>query len=101
MTIQDSAHRHRLATLQRAFLRGKVTQACREAGISRTLFYRWHCRSLRYGPDGLRLQPTRPPRWPWQAGPASEHAVLAYALLCPTHGPARMAIQWRQPLWCV
>jgi hypothetical protein len=30
---------------------------------------------------------------------ALEHAVLAYALLCPTHGPARIAAQLRQPRW--
>jgi hypothetical protein len=46
--------------MQRATL-GNVTQACRTAGISRTLLYR--SRKLR--------QPT----------PALEHAVLAYALL--------------------
>jgi transposase InsO family protein len=63
--------------LQRVVLLGSVTQACREAGISRTLFYRWRR----------------------QAIPALEHAVLAYALLWPMHGPARIAAQLRQPLW--
>ena len=40
-----------------------------------------------------------PTRWPRQATPALEHAVLAYALLWPTHGPARIAAQLRQPRW--
>ncbi|TMI78712.1 MAG: helix-turn-helix domain-containing protein, partial [Bacillati bacterium ANGP1] len=84
MTLEDSVRRHRLAILQRAALLGSVTQACREAGISRTLFYRWRQRYLRYGAEGLRPRPTRPTRWPRQAIPALEHAVLAYALLWPT-----------------
>src|SRR5579864_967658 len=44
MTLEDSVRRHRLAILQRAALLGSVTQACREAGISRTLYYRWRQR---------------------------------------------------------
>jgi hypothetical protein len=40
MTREDSVRRHRVAILQRAALLGNVTQACQEAGISRTLFYR-------------------------------------------------------------
>src|SRR5437899_7742691 len=99
MTLEDSVRRHRLAILQRAALLGSVSQACREAGISRTLFYRWRRRYLRYGAEGLRPRPTRPTRWPRQAIPALEHAVLAYALLWPTQGPARLALQLRQPLW--
>jgi hypothetical protein len=31
--------------------------------------------------------------------PALEHALLAYALLWPTHGPARIAAQLRQERW--
>ena len=99
MTLEDSVRRHCLVILQRAAVLGSVTQACREAGISRTLFYRWRRRYLRYGAEGLRPRPTRPTRWPRQAIPALEHAVLAYALLWPTHGPARIAVQLRQPLW--
>ncbi|MER3460747.1 MAG: hypothetical protein C4303_06390 [candidate division GAL15 bacterium] len=97
MTLEDSIRRHRLAILQRAALLGNVT--CREAGISRTLFYRWRRRYLRYGAEGLRPKPTRPTRWPRQATPALEHAVLAYALLWPTHGPARIAAQLQQLRW--
>jgi len=85
--------------MQRAAQLGNVTRACQEAGISRTLFYRWRQRLLRYGPEGLRPRPTRPTRWPRQAIPVLEHAVLAYALLWPTHGPARIASQLHQPRW--
>ncbi len=99
MTLEDSVRRTRLAILQRAALLGNVSRACQEAGISRTVFYRWRQRFVRYGPDGLRPRPTRPTRWPRQATPALEHAVLAYALLWSTHGPARIAAQLRQPRW--
>lgn len=99
MTLEDSVVRHRLAVIGRAAALGNITQACREFGISRTLFYRWRQRLLRYGQDGLRPRPSRPTRWPRQATPALEHAVLAYAWLCPTHGPARIAAQLAQPKW--
>ncbi len=99
MTLEASVLRHRLAIIQRAQQLGTVSRACREAGISRTLFYRWKRRLLRYGPDGLRPRPSRPTRWPRQATPALEHAVVAYALVCPTHGPARIALQLRRPQW--
>jgi len=99
MTLEDSVRRHRLQIMQRAAALGNVTRACEEAGISRTLFYRWRKRVLRYGPDGLLPRPTRPSRWPRQATPALEHAVVAYALLWPTHGPARITAQLRQARW--
>jgi len=99
MTLEESVLRHRLAVMQRAAALGNVSQACREFEISRTLFYRWRKRFTRYGRDGLRPRPTRPSRWPRQATPALEHAVVAYVLLWPTHGPARIAAQLRQPRW--
>ena len=99
MTLEDSVRRHRSAILQRAALLGNVTQVCHESRISRTVFYRWRQRFLRYGSDGLLPRPTRPTRWPRQAVPALEHAVLAYALLWPTHGPARIAAQLRHERW--
>jgi hypothetical protein len=69
---------------------------CREAAISRTLCYRWKRRYLRYGEAGLLPRPARPRRWGRQSSPALEHAVLAYALHWPTHGPARLADQLRR-----
>ena len=53
MTLEDTIHRVRLRVMARAQELGNVSQACREAGISRTLFYRWRQRYLAYGPDGL------------------------------------------------
>jgi len=39
MTLKDSIHGLRLRVMRRAAELGNVSQACREAGISRSLFY--------------------------------------------------------------
>ena len=43
MTLDESIQGMRLRVMQRAEATG-VSAACREAGISRTLFYRWRQR---------------------------------------------------------
>lgn len=97
MTLEDSVVVHRLQLLRLAEQLGSVTQACRQHGVSRTLFYRLRRRLLRYGEAGLRPRPSRSQRWVRQSAPQLEHAVLAYALAWPTHGPQRIADQLRQP----
>jgi len=64
MTLEDKVHVSRLRVLQRAKELGNVSAACREAGISRTLYYRWKRRFALYGIDGLhpRRTATRPGR---------------------------------------
>lgn len=96
MTLSDKVMELRRQVIQRAAAGIPATRVCREAGISRTLFYRWKQRYLRYGDAGLRPRPARPRRWGRQSSPALEHAVLAYALHSPTHGPHRIADQLRQ-----
>ncbi len=98
MTLDDSVHAFRLRVMARAAALGNVSQACREAGISRTLFYRWRRRYTAYGADGLhprRQGPRRgrPPALSLQA----ERTILALALAWPTWGPARLAAQLAQP----
>jgi hypothetical protein len=96
MTLMDKVMQLRRQVIQRAAAGIPVTRVCREAGISRTLCYRWKRRYLRSGDAGLLPRPARPRRWGRQSSPALEHAVLAYALHCPTHGPHRIADQLRQ-----
>lgn len=84
MTLMDKVMQLRRQVIQRAAAGIPVTRVCREAGISRTLFYRWKQGYLRYGDRGR------------QSSPALAHAVLAYALQWPTHGPHRIADQLRQ-----
>ncbi len=62
MTLEDSIHGIRLRVMSRAQELDNVSRACREFGISRTLFYRWRKRYLAYGPDGLHPRRTRPQR---------------------------------------
>src|SRR5215472_6335784 len=52
MTLDESIQGMRLQVIRRATQIG-VSAACSEAGISRTLFYRWQQRLSRYGVDGL------------------------------------------------
>lgn len=98
MTLDDSVHAFRLRLMARAQILGNVSQACREFGISRSLFYRWRKRYLAYGPDGLHprrhgARPGRPPMLSVQA----ERAILALAITWPTWGPLQLALQLRLP----
>src|SRR5215510_4632969 len=80
MTLDESIQGMRLQVIRRATQIG-VSAACAEAGISRTLFYRWQHRLGRYGVDGLhprrlRARPGRPPQLPVQV----ERQLLAVAI---------------------
>lgn len=98
MTLNDSIHGLRLHVMHRAQELGNVSQVCREAGISRSLFYRWRQRYLAYGPDGLHPRQTAARRGrPSTVPVAMERAVLAMALAWPTWGPARLSAQLARP----
>ena len=94
MTLEDKVHAFRLHVLQRAEELGNVSAACREAGISRTLFYRWKKRFTRYGIDGLhpRRNKSSPGRRP-QLDSTKERKVVAMALSWPAWGPKRLSLQ--------
>ena len=53
MTLEDSVHAFRLRLFRRADELGNVSAACREAGLSRSLYYQLRKRFVRYGPEGL------------------------------------------------
>lgn len=97
MTLEQKVLALRLFVMQRAQELRSVTEACRQLGISRTLFYRWRSRFLRHGEDGLRPRPPRRARPLQQASALVEQAVLSYSGLWPTHGPARIAQQLTRP----
>ena len=92
MTLDESILGMRLRVMRRAHELGNVSAACAEAGISRTLFYRWRERFERYGPDGLhpRRRQARPGRPP-QIAPHIERLVLGLALAWPTWGCGRLS----------
>jgi hypothetical protein len=57
MTLDDSVHAFRLHLMARAPAVGNVAQGCRDAGISRGLFYHWRKR-VRFRLDGGKRAPT-------------------------------------------
>jgi transposase InsO family protein len=88
MTLEDSIHSQRLRVLRAAEQLGNVTAACRQFGMSRTVFYRLRRRLEQYGPDGVHpkrrgARPGRPPAVSVQ----TERRVMAIALAWPTCGP--------------
>ena len=94
MTLEDRIQSTRLRVLQRAQELGNVSAACREAGISRSLYYRWKKRFESYGIDGLhpRRTASRPGR-PLQLDSTKERRIVAMALSWPTWGPKRLSLQ--------
>jgi transposase len=92
MTLEDKVHGLRLQVIQRAEQLGNVSRACREAGISRALFYRWRRRLERYGQDGVhpRRHRARPGR-PVQLAPETERLLLSVAVSAATWGASRIA----------
>jgi transposase InsO family protein len=98
MTLDQSIQGMRLQVMRRASEVG-ASAACREAGISRTLFYRWQQRLSRYGVEGLhprrlKARPGPAPQW----APAVERRLLAVAIAEATWGAARLAA-YAQRLW--
>ncbi len=81
MTLDDSILTMRLRVMRRAQELQSVTLACREAGIWRTVFYRWRKRFERYGADGLhpRRQRARRVR-PREIAPHVERLIMGVAL---------------------
>lgn len=96
MTLEQKVHGLRLHVIQRAATLGNVSRACREAGISRALFYRWQQRLERYGQDGVhpRRHRARPGR-PVQLPPETERLLLSVAVSAATWGAARIAAYLR------
>jgi transposase InsO family protein len=102
MTLDESIQGMRLQVIRRASEVG-VSTACQEAGISRTLFYRWQKRLARYGVDGLhpRRHAARPGPLP-QLSAQAERQILAVAIAQATWGCRSLATHlarwWRLSL---
>ena len=94
MTLEDKVHAFRLRLFRRAEELRNISAACREAGISRSLYYQLRGRFERYGSDGLHPKhrqgrPGRPPLLDAQI----ERRILAEALAQPGWGPQRISDQ--------
>src|SRR2546426_1159136 len=91
MTLDDSILGLRLRVMRRAQEAG-VSAACREVGISRTVFYRWRKRLERYGADGLHPRRRPPPRGPpGQLAPEGERLIVSGALSAGASGGGGIA----------
>lgn len=91
MTPFDSIQTFRLRVIERAKRNG-VSSACREFGVSRTVFYRWRKRFLAYGPDGLHPRRMTAARGrPSSVAPQLERRVVAQSLAYPFAGPQRLS----------
>jgi len=92
MTLEDKVHGLRLQVIRRAVELGNVSRACRDAGISRALFYRWRKRAERHGLDSIhpRRQRARPGR-PVQLPAETERVILSVAVSAATWGATRLA----------
>ena len=102
MTLEDKVQSHRLHALQRAQQLGNVSAACRELGVSRTVFYRWRSQLAEYGVDGLH--PNRRsanPGRPHSLSVQDEQAILALAVGYPTRGPVFYSYQLAQQGRCL
>jgi len=91
MTTTELVVRHRYILLQLAEKVKNISLACRILGFSRESYYKYKRLFDKYGIDGLKDNPRRPPNMPNKASPEKEKAVLDYCLEYPTHGPLRIA----------
>ena len=71
-----------------------MSEACREAGVARSLYYQLRSRFLRYGTEGLHPKhrcgrPGRPPT----LDAVVERRIVAFALAEPAWGPQRISDQ--------
>jgi transposase len=94
LTLEDKVHAFRLLLFRRARELRNVSAACRELGVSRSLYYQLRQRFTRYGADGLHptLRRNRPGR-PAQLDATVERQIVALSLAWPTWGPRQLADQ--------
>jgi transposase InsO family protein len=89
VTPADIIYQRRVHVIERAAHVG-VTRACREAGVSRTSYYRWCDRASRYGLSALVPKSRRRPQVRTQVPAHEEEVILAEAVSRPTLGARRL-----------
>jgi transposase InsO family protein len=89
VTPADIIYHRRVRVIERSAEVG-VARACREAGVSRTSYYRWTSRASRFGLSALVPKDRRRPVMPTQIPAHDEEAILAEAVARPTLGARRL-----------
>ena len=91
MTQDEIILRHRVNLLLRAKTIKNISAACRQYGVSRTVYYKYKQRYEAYGIEGLKDRQRRPPVMPNTTKEKVVEKVLDIAKKYPTYGPARLA----------
>ena len=91
MTQDEIIMRHRLNLLLRAKTIKNISAACRQYGVSRTIYYKYRNRYLVSGIYGLKDKIKKKPKMPNQTASNVVEKVLGIAKKYPTYGPARLA----------
>jgi len=89
VTPTEIIYQRRMHVIERAPVVG-VARACREAGVSRTSYYRWCKRAERYGLSALMPKARRRPQVRTQTPAHEEEIILAEAISRPTLGARRL-----------
>jgi transposase InsO family protein len=89
VTPADIIYQRRCQVIERAAVVG-VARACREAGVSRTSYYRWVGKASRYGLSALLPKERRRPVLRTQIPAHEEEVILAEAISRPTLGARRL-----------
>ena len=72
-----------------------ITDTCKKLNLSRTIYYDWLKRFIKFGYPDLQDKVKRKPKMPNQIKPDKEKIILNYIVNYPTHGPRRMANELR------
>lgn len=91
MTKDQMILSHRLSLLSRAKSINNISKACREAGVSRTYYYKWAKRFVTYGIGGLYDKARPKPAMPNATRSDIVDRILAFIKKYPTYGPERIA----------
>jgi transposase InsO family protein len=91
MTQDEIILRHRINLLLRAKSIKNISAACRQFGVSRTVYYKYKDRYQTYGIEGLADRQKSTPVMPNTTKARIVDKVLEIAKRYPTYGPARLA----------
>jgi transposase InsO family protein len=96
MTKDERIVNFKYSVLQHARENKNITLTCKVFQISRTIYYDWLKRFLKFGYLGLQDKVKRKPNMPNQIKPDKEQIILNYIINYPTHGPKRIANELKQ-----
>lgn len=87
----DKLARQRLSVIELAQALGNVSEACRQSGMTREMFYEWRRRFQTHGLAGLRDLPPVAKSHPMTTAPEVVARILQYAVEHPAWGCSRVS----------